>query len=165
MEKKMTILSIIGLTGLILGATGLGFGIFNSIQGTAPPTILSTYNFDGVKTDPIDTLKIIPECNLTFGVTGGDTVYLTYSGIATVWPNGAISSIHIWFFLDGIIYSQGYAYLGSNATNYFTSVSITLNTVIQYASAGFHNVTVEIEGNFINNTISHHFLCVQVYHA
>ncbi|NHI91748.1 MAG: hypothetical protein EAX96_04530 [Candidatus Lokiarchaeota archaeon] len=97
-KKKMIILAVIGLTGLILGATGLGLGIFNSLSVTRQPTLLSTYNIDGVHTDPIDTLQTIPKCNITFSVTRGDAVLLTYSGIASAWPNGAISSIHLWFF-------------------------------------------------------------------
>lgn len=162
----------LAVLALFIGISGLGLGLYSvfypQVQngGISESGIQKTwFKYDSWPhfTYPIYTDKHIDALTINFTINEGESVYYFLSTHAYV-ISGSISSIVINFVLDGVLLSSPeYPDAIFSSNNAASSGAVTLQMATNNISAGLHNITISIRGNFQNNAIDESTLLVQTY--
>ncbi|MCK4380797.1 MAG: hypothetical protein KAW51_06615 [Candidatus Lokiarchaeota archaeon] len=181
--------AVLGLIGILIGAGGLVFGYIawsslttlennndamqtrldylenqNATTSEKPKIYVATYD-DRVYLD-FDSFKLIPQLNVTYNTTAGDSVLIEYSCQIMLDPYSGTTTINIYFELD-----EGYAssYIDLRATDYEDYQNVYSSGImrhnIQNSTAGEHMVQIltYIDEAYTNSWVRFSVLTVTVY--
>ena len=156
-------IAVIAIIGLILGASGLTIGIISWIPTTNEQTTWYSYSSYSVYSDPVYGWQDVPTLIITFNLKAGESVYFSYVGEAIAFPNpGGNSFIQANLKVDGVVTAFS-MWVGTNSTTDYIQSPISLQVFTTTLSAGVHNVTIAIAGNYPSNCVNPHTLFVQKY--
>ncbi len=184
---------VLALIGIIIGAGGLIFGFiaWNSMNtmektiGNFEDTITllqdeledlenMTYSspnktwyseYEDVFTiSPATTVLELSVLNVTFELNSSSSIYLSFTGVAEVYPISGYSRSFFFFKVDGENILNPKSVVGSlNGGSQRDYFSVNLQHFINNMVAGSHNVTLSVSSTNALNTVSDMTLFVQSF--
>ncbi len=162
----------LSILALIIGISSLGLGIYTFVFPPVQVQVVETdfgvqntwFKYDPTiyGTNPINTDLIIYPLTINFTVNSGESVYFLFNAWAGAFGS-LISILQIYFVLDGVIkVPPDYPEVTFGSDNVDQYGSITLQ-VAKTITAGAHNITISIKGNYVSNGISESTLIVQTF--
>jgi len=174
-------LMALALLGVIIGASGLGFGVYSTMQvqtgafagedgddgddgkdGTDGTGVKRTWYSEYIPpvfSNPILNFITINSLNITFNIDSGESVHFLYNSLAMV-SKGQF--IRVDFVLDGNVILDPYTAF-SNGGNVTVYSSLSLQYSNSMLSEGSHEITIAIYGDFASNGVLESVLFVLVY--
>ena len=162
--------TILGLTGLILGAGGIGIGGFawlsistleNQIVNIGEQTTWYKENETTFQCNPPNTYLTFTGLIIEFELGTNESVYLSFMAWAHTEQIVRWSKIWLYFRIDGILDMDQHAEVGTFNGDETVNFMIPLQDVRDDLSTGIHTVTIDIYGSSSVNYISHSSLFVQ----
>jgi len=155
--------TILGLTGLVLGAGGLGLGGFAWLSVSSLETQVGNFytqttwyreNETAIVTNPPHTDHIFYGLTIEFELGLNESVYFSFMAWAHSEPvTGAWSLIRVYFCVDGIIDTDEHAEVGTYDGDEIVNCMIPLQDVRQDLLVGVHNVTIAVYGTYSGDFI------------
>lgn len=161
--------AILGIIGIILGASGLGLGgymwisltrVENQVNSISGQTTWYKYNESNFASDPAYTYLPFFGLTIEFELGFNESVYFNFMALAHLEPAAMWSQMYALFRVDGITDTSHYALVGLY-NGQTASLIITLQHKRFDLSLGEHNITVVIYGTSTGNYIYRSSLFVQ----
>ena len=156
---------VLGLIGILLGAGGLGFGIFTwSVLQTNAENTETWYKSDDTTfaVSPAATVLELTNLTITFELTSTASVYMSFSCVVEIFPLGGSSTVFFFYKVDGVILSNPTVEVGNvNAGSLRGYYSVNLQHYIENMSPGMHNITPQVSSGTDINLLSEMSLFVQ----
>jgi len=157
----------LAIFALIIGISGLGLGVYSLV---IPPRQISgiqktwfIYDSGVHFTNPTYTDIPINAIKINFTVKSGESVYGIFNTWATLVEIGEAAIIFN-FALDGfVITSPVSPEVIFSSDHLAISGSVTLQMATDTILPGLHSITINIQGNFLNNAIEESTLLIQTY--
>ena len=162
--------TILGLLGLIAGASALGLGTFAWItasslenQVVSYSEQMTWYKYNGTTFSCIPPFTYIWFKGLTieFELGHNESVFFSFTSRAHTEPVAEWSQITIYFRIDGLILTNPNAVVGTYNGAHTANFMINLQTVRDNLSPGDHTVSVLVYGTTSANYIYESTLFVQ----
>jgi len=162
--------AVLGLIGLILGASGLGLGalawlsVSNLENQVLEQTTWYKSNNATFASNPPFQYITYSDLTIEFELGSQESVYFSFSArvhteqVASLW-----STFSVFFRVDGIYSNDPFAQVGTYNGNEYINFMINLQDVRDDLSPGEHNVTVDIYGTSSANYIHYSSIFVQKF--
>ncbi|MFW9827727.1 MAG: hypothetical protein ACFFEY_09050 [Candidatus Thorarchaeota archaeon] len=162
----------LSILALLIGISGLGLGIYTFVFPPVQVQVVDTnfgiqntwFKYDPTiyGTNPINTDIIIEPLIINFTVNLGESVYFLFNAWAGAF-GALVSILQVHFVLDGVLKAPpDYPLVTFGSDNVDQYGSVTLQ-VAKTITAGSHNITISIIGNYASNGISESTLMVQTF--
>ena len=157
----------LAIFALIIGILGLGLGIYSLVfpqqQNSGIQKTWFVYDSGIHFTNPTYTDIPINAITINITVKPGESVYGLFNTHATLVDIGEAAIIFN-FVIDGfVIMSPVSPNVIFSSDNQAMSGSVTLQMATDTILPGVHNITISINGNFMNNEIDESTLLIQTY--
>ena len=164
--------SILGILALIIGIGALGIGGYNLfVQTTQTGQRIGNTWYKSVEglfsCSPAYTYTTFSDLTIQFSIKSGESAYFSYNGyifMRLTSPTTGPTSLEVYFSLDG----QRLDFPHIEAQDYYDgSTYLRLPASLQYynstLTAGAHNITIVLYGNYNINGVMDSTLFVQTY--
>jgi len=153
---------IIAIGALGLGAYQVFFVSAPTSTGSGISNTWSDFYYLSVSTNPVSPTWItIDQLLIDFTVNPGESAFFLLSTFATV-VAGAPSWIQLNFALDGVILGgPTHPWWALETMGALIEAPVSFHYVLESISAGAHNLSIHIAGNFVGNQIFSSTLLVQ----
>ncbi|MFX1524422.1 MAG: hypothetical protein ACFFCC_13010 [Promethearchaeota archaeon] len=165
---------VLGIIGILLGASGLGFSFIvwnnqNTIKaqlvGMTPQNIWHRY-YEGIfDVNLINTYMTIPNMSISIDLSTASSILLSFTcHAATIGNILGRSDVTIYYYLDELLISNPNIRVGTmygNYSIYFHSVS--LDYFSEGWSVGTHNISMFIRSTVDTNSIQYCHLVIQSF--
>jgi len=156
---------ILGLIGLLLGASGLGLGVINFMN---QPTIYYSYRDTDYMPSPEGVYIPIPTLGLVFEIGGPVSLHLLFTCSARCYGDTvSYSDLFFYFMINDVQQTDmPWARTGGyeSNTNYEYS-TVSLQHYFTLTTPGIYNITVVVLSESIPNFIREASLWIRVYPA
>ena len=156
---------ILGLIGLLLGASGLGLGVINFMN---QPTIYYSYRDTDYMPSPALEDIPIPNLSIVFQISGPVSLHLLFTCSARCYgDNESFSDLFFYFMINHVKQTDmPWARTGGyeSNTNYEYS-TVSLQHFFTLTTPGVYNITVVVLSENIPNHIREASLWIRVYPA
>jgi len=157
----------LAIFALIIGISGLGLGIYSLVfpqqQNSGIQKTWFVYDSGVHFTNPSYTDIHINAITINFTVKSGESVYGLFNTYATLVDIGT-AAILFNFVLDGfVIMSPVSPEVIFSSDHKAMSGSVSLQMATDTILPGLHSITINLQGNFVNNAIEESTLLIQTY--
>jgi hypothetical protein len=161
--------TVLGIIGILIGASGLIFGIWiwsSSQNNSNPNKVYYSANDGPFSITPETTILEIPNLNVSFSLSSPASVYLSFTCHASIAATTGLTNAFFFFTIDGVnfdtIFNRVGTQNGGSTTIYHFAVH--LQHVIESMAAGTHNVTVRVsKDHAFDSELSDMTLCAQTF--
>ncbi len=161
--------TVLGIIGILIGASGLIFGIWiwsSGLNNTNLNKVYYSENDGPFSITPETTILEIPNLNVSFSLGSVVSVYLSFTCHASIAATTGLTNAFFFFAIDGVnfetIYNRVGTQNGGSTTIYYFAVH--LQHVIENMAAGSHNVTVKVsKDHAFDCELSKMTLCAQSF--
>ncbi|MFX1379751.1 MAG: hypothetical protein ACFFA4_11740 [Promethearchaeota archaeon] len=150
---------ILGIIGLLLGASGLGFGLILFIdQGKRD----FWYDYEAtIYTPPYAEFKTVPDLFVIIGLDSPAIVHLLFTTSTRILPDPvSFADMIFYFWIDGVRLTEPFTRAGpyeGDATYQYYPVTLQYS---QTLSAGIHNISVVVFSETAGNNMRHSSLAI-----
>ena len=164
--------TVLGLIGLILGASALGLGgyawlsvlnVETEVASFSEQTTWYRYNETFLICSPPTTFIPFSGLIIEFELGSNEYIHFSFTTRAHVEPVAGWSRIVVYFLVDGVAETSPGAEVGIYNGDFTVNFMIHLQCVRDDLSPGMHSVTVVIWGDSTANYIWHSTLFVQKF--
>ena len=156
---------ILGIIGVLLGASGLGFGIIIFMN---QPTTYYSYHDTDFTPNPAAVYIPIPNLAIVFEIGGPESLHLLFTCSARCLGDAvSFSDLFFYFMIDGVQQTDmPWARTGGyeSSTNYEYS-TVSLQHFFTLTTPGIYNITVVVLTERVGNFIRESSLWIQSYTA